>query len=210
MLDGYKDPCAACDALDKTNADFTENGVSAQICQNFHDNVGLNQSDSSKNCTDFHNVNDCLIGGLLDEVDSYNACDLDGLMKKLMTNMMALNDLLICSDCGQWDQIEALWAEINRIWAEIAKIWDAIHALQAAVDANNSSVALCIAAVRKILQNLKDSGAWNSGADVFTGSFNSGRNIATGNINLFGGTPDGNSFIRTNSGKTENDLTGGI
>lgn len=62
-----------------------------------------------------------------------------------------------------------------------------------------------------VLQNLKDSGAWNQTGDtIFEGSFNSGRNIATGNINLFGGTVDGNAFIRTNNGKTENDLAGGI
>lgn len=62
-----------------------------------------------------------------------------------------------------------------------------------------------------VLQNLKDSGAWNQTGDtIFEGSFNSGRNIATGNINLFGGIVDGNAFIRTNNGKTENDLAGGI
>ena len=62
-----------------------------------------------------------------------------------------------------------------------------------------------------VLQNLQNSGAWNqTGNTIFEGSFNVGRNIATGNINLFGGTPDGDAFIRTNNGKTENDLAGGI
>lgn len=62
-----------------------------------------------------------------------------------------------------------------------------------------------------VLQNLQNSGAWNqTGNTIFEGSFNAGRNIATGNINLFGGTVDGNAFIRTNNGKTENDLAGGI
>ena len=62
-----------------------------------------------------------------------------------------------------------------------------------------------------ILQNLKNSGAWNqTGNTIFEGSLRPDRNIATGNINLFGGTVDGNSFIRTNNGKTENDLAGGI
>lgn len=66
-------------------------------------------------------------------------------------------------------------------------------------------------ALTNLLQNLKDSGAWNqTGSTIFEGSLKSGRNIATGNINLFGGTPDGNSFIRTNSGSTENDLAGGV
>lgn len=62
-----------------------------------------------------------------------------------------------------------------------------------------------------LLQNLKNSGAWNqTGNTIFEGSFRPDRNIATGNINLFGGTVDGNAFIRTNNGKTENDLAGGI
>lgn len=62
-----------------------------------------------------------------------------------------------------------------------------------------------------LLQNLKDTGAWNqTGNTIFEGSLRPDRNIATGNINLFGGTVDGNAFIRTNNGKTENDLAGGI
>lgn len=66
-------------------------------------------------------------------------------------------------------------------------------------------------AFTSVLQNLQNSGAWNqTGNTIFEGSFNAGRNIATGNINLFGGTPDGDAFIRTNNGKTENDLAGGI
>lgn len=66
-------------------------------------------------------------------------------------------------------------------------------------------------AFTSVLQNLQNSGAWNqTGNTIFEGSFNAGRNIATGNINLFGGTVDGDAFIRTNNGKTENDLAGGI
>lgn len=62
-----------------------------------------------------------------------------------------------------------------------------------------------------LLQNLKNTGAWNQTGDtIFEGSLRPDRNIATGNINLFGGTVDGSAFIRTNNGKTENDLAGGI
>lgn len=59
----------------------------------------------------------------------------------------------------------------------------------------------------KLISNLEKSGAWAGG---LKGNFKEGRNIATGNINIFGGTPDGDSFIRTNNGSTENDLSGGI
>lgn len=59
----------------------------------------------------------------------------------------------------------------------------------------------------KLISNLEKSGAWTGG---LKGNFKEGRNLATGNINIFGGTPDSNSFIRTNNGSTENDLSGGI
>lgn len=65
-------------------------------------------------------------------------------------------------------------------------------------------------ALEKLLTDLKNSGAWNqTGSTVFDGEFYNNRHIATGNINVFGGTPDGGSFIRTSNNKTENDLAGG-
>lgn len=66
-------------------------------------------------------------------------------------------------------------------------------------------------AFEKLLQDLKGSGAWKqTGGTIFEGNLYPDRHIATGNINLFGGTADGSAFIRTNNGKTENDLAGGI
>lgn len=66
-------------------------------------------------------------------------------------------------------------------------------------------------ALEKLLQDLKNSGAWNqTGGNIFQGNLHGDRHIATGNINLFGGTVDGGAFIRTNNGRTENDLAGGI
>lgn len=65
-----------------------------------------------------------------------------------------------------------------------------------------------LSVLTKLINNLKNSGAWEG--DLFNGNFKPNRNIATGNINIFGGTPDGNSFIRTNNTSTENDLAGGV
>lgn len=102
------------------------------------------------------------------------------------------------------DEVKRLDGRIDalneRITAENNALKEKIKALE------NTNTGLQNA-LRKIIENLEGSGAWTGG---LTGGFNQGRNIATGNINLFGGTPDGNSFIRTNNGSTENDLSGGI
>lgn len=83
----------------------------------------------------------------------------------------------------------------------------------------SSNLATRVSTLEKVLGNIVDSlrsaGAWDNGANYtptvpLRGGLKEGVNIAYGNINLFGGTPDGNSYIRTNSGSTNNDLAGGI
>lgn len=118
----------------------------------------------------------------------------DDEVKRLDGRIDALNDKLEKEIKKLDDRITKEVAKLNeRITAENNALKERIEALENAL--------------RKIIENLEGSGAWSGG---MTGSFNQGRNIATGNINLFGGTPDGNSFIRTNNGSTENDLSGGI
>lgn len=99
----------------------------------------------------------------------------------------------------------------DRITQEVAKLNERItaenNALKERIEHLENANTDLQNALRKIIENLENSGAWSGG---LTGGFNQGRNIATGNINIFGGTPDGNSFIRTNNGSTENDLSGGI
>lgn len=62
--------------------------------------------------------------------------------------------------------------------------------------------------VKKLHADMLASGAWTG--DMASGSMTPNRHVASGNINFFGGTQDGTSFIRTNSGSTENDVTAGI
>ena len=92
----------------------------------------------------------------------------------------------------------------NRIDREVKALNDRITMEVTRLDGKTKALET---ALMKLIKNLENSGAWSGG---LTGGLNSGRNLATGNINLFGGTADGSSFIRTNKGKTENDLAGGV
>lgn len=95
----------------------------------------------------------------------------------------------------------------NRITEENNKLKEEIQTLKTEVQTLKEKGTATDGALLKIIANLEQSGAWSGG---LAGGFKEGRNLATGNINIFGGTPDGNSFIRTNNGTTENDLSGGI
>ncbi|MDB7990489.1 hypothetical protein PND93_02675 [Faecalicoccus pleomorphus] len=199
-----KDICKTCEDLQQHSPDFVANGVTDEMCSNLESNTGL-MNNGRENCTDLHNANDCLIGGIAEKATSYNPCDPNKMIEDLAKNTMHVIDMLICSDCGQWN-------EIKKIWDEIQKIWDAIEELQNGMSDQNANMNKMLSAVEKILQNLKNSGAWTvpESGSIWDGSMTADRNIATGNINVFGGTPDGSTFIRTNNTSTENDLAGGI
>lgn len=199
-----KDICKTCEDLQQYSPNFIANGVTDEMCSNLESNTGL-MNKGRENCTDLHNANDCLIGGIAEKATSYNPCDPNKMIEDLAKNTMHVIDMLICSDCGQWN-------EIKKIWDEIQKIWDAIEELQNGMSDQNANMNKMLSAVEKILQNLKNSGAWTvpESGSIWDGSMTADRNIATGNINVFGGTPDGSTFIRTNNTSTENDLAGGI
>lgn len=233
-----KDICKTCEDLQQYSPDFVANGVTDEMCSNLESNTGL-MNNGRENCTDLHNANDCLIGGIAEKATSYNPCDPNKMIEDLAKNTMHVIDMLICSDCGQWKQIELLWNAINdllgkyddllalikalqqsvsQIQQRIQQLQNSIDDLDGRVDTNTTNISNAttnlnstMTALKKILENLHTSGAWSTtGDNVLNGSLNSGRNLATGNINVFGGSTDGNSYIRTNNGKTENDLAGGI
>ena len=197
-----KDICKACEDLQAYAPEFVIKGVTDTMCANLEANQGL-MNKGRKNCTDIHNAIDCLVGGMAEKAQAYDPCKPNQPIEDLAKNVMHVMDMLACSDCGQWEQIQLIWEEIQ-------KIWDAIHDLQNGLSDSNRNIAKLTDALTKILQNLQNSGAWTSKGNILDGNFVQNRNIATGNINVFGGTPDGNSYIRTNNGKTENDLVGGI
>lgn len=197
-----KDICKACEDLQAYAPEFVIKGVTDTMCANLEANQGL-MNKGRKNCTDIHNAIDCLVGGMAEKAQAYDPCKPNQPIEDLAKNVMHVMDMLACSDCGQWEQIELIWEEIQ-------KIWDAIHDLQNGLNSANGDIAKIKNALVKLLTNLKNSGAWTSKGNILDGNMVNNRNIATGNINVFGGTPDGNSYIRTNNSKTENDLVGGI
>ena len=130
----------------------------------------------------------------------------------------SLNDIQ-AKDDGIWSEnfqpkIDALNRRIDDLDAKVERyhteLTNLINALSQRVSSLESRVTTLENALKKLLQNLHDSGAWSYDGNILNGHLNSGRNLATGNINLFGGSQDGNSFIRTNGGHTENDITAGI
>lgn len=130
----------------------------------------------------------------------------------------SLNDI-VAKDDGIWSEnfqpkIDALNKRIDDLDAKVERyhteLTNLINALSQRVLSLENRVTTLENALKKLLQNLHETGAWSYDGNILNGHLNNGRNLATGNINLFGGSVDGGSFIRTNSGHSENDITAGI
>ena len=87
--------------------------------------------------------------------------------------------------------------EVSRIVNRISQILSDLETLTNKV--NNNRTAL-----QKIVTNLYEGGNATSN-DI--NNFNINNHIAAGNINLYGGTPDGQTLIKTHNGQAENDVT---
>lgn len=121
--------CESCEKLKKENADFILNGVTEAICASLMSNTGLTKALGHKNCEDLKDIVECLIGQQLDKIEGFDICDWETFTKEFLANLKTTLDALVCSDCGQWLEIEKLWIEIGKIWEEINNIKNQLHSL---------------------------------------------------------------------------------
>ncbi len=91
--------CSACENLRQNAPDFVINGFSDDNCENLTGNLGL--TGNSDNCTDISDLNDCLVGMMANEVNTYDTCDWKKFMKqKFIPNVWTTIKSIICWLCG--------------------------------------------------------------------------------------------------------------
>ena len=98
--------CSACNDLREYAPGFVQNGTTDAVCTKLSQNKGLSGYDGHDDCDDLHDVNDCLIGNMDDELDSFEICEWPDFMHQLIPNMYETFKTLICSTCGQWGEID--------------------------------------------------------------------------------------------------------
>ena len=122
--------CKACEYLRKDAAEFSQNGVTTNVCNSLKNDTGLNPNNGHNNCTDMDIATQCFIGNMADELERYDTCDLKKFLRLFITNLFHIINATNCSLCGVWINIHNLWADIARIWAAINDIRDEIAAIK--------------------------------------------------------------------------------
>lgn len=102
--------CDACSSLREDAPDFVQNGVTTSICASLANDTGLNPNLTvlHTDAEDLHDANDCLIGRMGEEVDSYDVCDWKLFMKRFISNLYETLKAIICALGGIWSKIHTL------------------------------------------------------------------------------------------------------
>ena len=108
--------CSACDDLRQSAPSFVINGIGETECASLQNNTGLNPSSGNDDCTDLNNLNDCLVGNMASEIDSYGVCDWKKFMKAFVPNVWTTLKGIICSLCGIWSRMGRYDCLINHLY----------------------------------------------------------------------------------------------
>lgn len=105
--------CSACEDLRETSTNFVVNGLTDTECTSLQNNTGINPSSGNDDCTDLNNINDCLIGNMAEEVETYDVCDWKTFMRKFIPNLWTVLKGIICAICGLWTKVDCNTDSIN-------------------------------------------------------------------------------------------------
>ena len=107
--------CSACEDLREISPEFALNGLTDDMCESLADNYGLAKNDGRYSCDDLHDMNDCLVGSMAREVDSYANCDWKKFAKDFIPNLWTTLKGIICTLCGVWTEIKTMWCWIRHL-----------------------------------------------------------------------------------------------
>lgn len=101
--------CTACNDLREYAPEFVVNGVTDTVMDHLSKDQGLSGASGHNNCEDLHDVNDCLIGNMVDELDAYDVCEWKDFMGAFIPNLYETIKAMVASACGQWCAINYMY-----------------------------------------------------------------------------------------------------
>lgn len=114
--------CEACNTLNEDAFSFTQNGVTTSIANRLKDDKGFSSKASvDTDCEALNFANDCLIGGEIDELEKYDACDIKTWLKQSWTNLWRLLKAMIASICGLWTKIHCILSGLKKLLEQLTK-----------------------------------------------------------------------------------------
>lgn len=122
--------CDACYELNDGAYEFVENGVTPEIDSRLRNDQGFSDDpEIDTDCEALNLANDCLIGGMEDELENYDVCDIKTWLKKMIANLHSVMAAVVSAVCGIWTKIWNIYNLIDGIGSRIDDLESQIEGL---------------------------------------------------------------------------------
>lgn len=108
--------CEACEEIRTIDPNFVVNGLGDEECASLQNDTGLVPSSGNDDYHDLNLLNDCLVGNMETEIQSYDVCDWKRFMKRFIPNVWTTTKAIICAIKGMWEYIHKHECEINTLY----------------------------------------------------------------------------------------------
>lgn len=113
-------PCEACEILDEQAVDFVEYGVTPAIASRLKNDKGFSSgSDVNTDCEALNNANDCLIYGMVEDLEKYDVCDIKTWLHEAFSNVYTVLKAMIMAICGLWTKVHCILSGLNTLLVQL-------------------------------------------------------------------------------------------
>lgn len=135
--------CNACSDLKTYAPNFTENGIGDTECTSLAADTGLNPSLTPKHndANDLHDMNDCLVGRPVSDLEKYEICDWQDFMQGYIPNVYETIKGIICAVGGIWTYIHNLLSRVGNLETRMTNVEGRVTTLEGKVDDLEDDVA---------------------------------------------------------------------
>lgn len=114
--------CEACEILEEQAISFLDNGVTTSIANRLKDDKGFSSSaDVNTDCEALNNANDCLIYGMVDDLEKYDVCDIKTWLSRAWDNLYSVLKAMIMAICGLWSKVHCILSGLNTLLTQLSK-----------------------------------------------------------------------------------------
>lgn len=133
--------CTACQELKVTSPNFVENGITDTECTSLAADTGLNPNLTHNDATDLHNMNDCLVGRMTNDLEWYEICDWQDFMNRLIPNVYETIKGIICALGGVWTHIHNLITRVSNLETRMTNAENRITTLEGTVAGHTTQIS---------------------------------------------------------------------
>lgn len=124
--------CNACHELKQAAPNFVQNGIGDTECASLAADTGLNPSLNPKHndATDLHDMNDCMIGSAVNDLEKHEICDWQDFMEMFIGNLYEMFKGIICALGGIWTYIHNLLTRVGNLETRMTNLEGRVSALE--------------------------------------------------------------------------------